>query len=148
MKLLLTIPFALLAFAQSPGTFASQSTAAPIRLELSSSDSLRPVIAQLTIEGRAVNVGARLPRGRVELTGNTGIITTPAVLELADGPVVLELRALTAATDAVLEVRPSTGRIERIVATGGTLRLERGMGGGLQFTGDGIETKLRAARSR
>ena len=112
MKLLAAVPVALLAVSGSPLPTPVPAAMASLRLEITSSDSLRPVTAELLVRGRIAGVGGRPPGGSVQLEGEKGTLTTPAVIDVLDGPVVIELRTLNAAPGVVLEVRPTTGQVD------------------------------------
>ena len=151
MKLLLAWPLTMV-LASGPVSARSTLPPAPasLRLELTSSDSARPLTMQIAMEGRPVSVGARGPTGAVDLSGNGGTITTPAVLEFGEGAAVVTLNVAASTPGVHLEIRPGTGRVERIaVPAGGWLRLVRdAQTGGISVFGDSLRTELRPQRRR
>ena len=114
------------------------------RLELTSSDSTRPVTARISVAGRYVFLGARAG-GAVSLVGDTGSVTTPVLVEIKDGSASLSLDTRANSGTARLEVRPAEGRVQRIVVRdGGMLRLTYdGKSNEMSFSGDVQQTELR-----
>ena len=145
MSLRFALPVAMLLTPGLANARADLPAPAPVQIELTSSDPAHPLTMRIRMEGHPVSVGARPPSGAVALAGSTGTITTPAVLLIGDEATVVTLSTVASSAGAQLEVRPTTGRVERIVvAVGGTLRLQRDQANGsIIFSGDEVRTHVR-----
>lgn len=125
MRLLL--PFLVLVAAIGPASAQLPTYARPLIVELSSGDSTRSVTVGIRRTGAflaRVGVPGAEP-GHVVLTGDEGSVTTPALMEFAEEPGEVVLRARYDGPPFVLFVRAADGSGTQTLARGYDIRVQR-----------------------
>ena len=108
---------------------AAQARSRPsnlVELRILSADSTRPVTAHVRRTGGALySLGATRVPGRVVLSGDTGSVTTPGVLEVGDVPGQIILETSARDPEVVLLTPASASAKARLYARGHSVEVVR-----------------------
>lgn len=79
-----------------------------VQLRILSADSTRIATAHVRLTGDVFHsLGATRAPGKVALSGDTGSVTTPAVLEVSDAPGEIRFETISSDPEVVLVSKPS-----------------------------------------
>lgn len=118
--------------------------------EITSTDPSRAATARISLSGSGYVIGARPPGGQVTVADHSGVIVTPAVIELRGGPAVITLQADSTEPELRVDVRPASGSLRELTATGRELRIEQdggSSGGSVRLSGEAMRAQLRPGGS-
>jgi len=106
----------------------------PAILRVVSADSMRPVMARVRLSGGALYSlgGTRVP-GQVALSGDTGSVVLPAVLEVSDTPGHITFETSTSDPELVLSVPAGSSVPAPLSARGHSVEVVRDSSGRLRL---------------
>jgi hypothetical protein len=97
-----------------------------VELRILSADSTRPVTAHVRQSGGALySLGATRVPGRVVLSGDTGSVTTPGVLEVGNAPGQIIIETSARDPEVVLSAPKSASANARLYARGHSVEVVR-----------------------
>ena len=114
----------------------AQTQSAPVhlvvRFEILSADSTRPVTARVRQTGNALySLGATRVPGRVVLSSDTGSVTTPGLLEVADGAGTISFETVRGDPEVVVVAAASPGAHLQLYGRGHFVQVARDSSGRL-----------------
>lgn len=120
------------------------------QFEITSTDPSRAATARMSVSGSGYVIGALPPGGQVTLAGDSGVIVTPAVVELRGGPAVVTLQADSTQPELRIDVRPASGPVRELTTTGRELRIAHdggASGASVRLDGGTMRAQLRPGRN-
>ncbi len=111
------------AFALSPLSTATEPQ--PFRAELLSADFTRAVVIHVWLHGSTFALGASRAPGRVLLAGDTGSVTTPAVLQMGEQPGEIVLETSVSDPELVVHAAGMAGGAPDVFARGHSVTVAR-----------------------
>lgn len=115
-----------------------------VQLRILSADSTRPVTAHVRLSGDALySLGATRAPGQVALSGDTGSVTTPGVLEVGDAPGRIIFDTSASDPEVVLLAPASPSAEARLYARGHSVEVVRDSSGHLRLIAPTLRSRLR-----
>jgi hypothetical protein len=105
----------------------------PVKLRILSADTTRPVTAHVRLSGAALySLGATRVPGQVNLSGDTGSVTTPAVVEVSNAPGHIIFETSSSDPEVVLAAASRSAE-SRLYARGHSVEVVRDSSGHLRL---------------